>query len=74
MRGSISAIEVGLALTFISRSVTRIYQRRAIARLGLAGVRAAETAGSGVIPLWVSLLAVVGWSMSLGAAAVFLLA
>jgi hypothetical protein len=73
MRGSISMAELGLALIFISRSVTRIYQRRAISRYGIAGVRAAQTPGTGVIPLWVSLVAVIGWSTAVVAGALILL-
>ena len=69
MRGSITATEIGLAVIFISRSFTRIYQRRAVALYGIAGVRAAQIPGSGVIPTWVSLLAVTGWAATLLAVA-----
>jgi len=69
MDGPISLIEIGLALILLSRSFTRIYQRRAVALLGVAGVRIAEIAGSGVVPVWVSLLSVTGWAMALPAAA-----
>ena len=72
MRPSIQATELGLALIFISRSVTRIYQRRAIALYGMAGARVAQIPGNGVIPIWVSLLAVVGWSTALVAGAWFI--
>jgi hypothetical protein len=65
MRPAIIATELGLALIFISRSVTRIYQRRAIALYGLAGAKVAHIPGNGVIPLWVSVLAVIGWSTAL---------
>jgi hypothetical protein len=61
--------EIGLAVIFISRSFTRIYQRRAVELYGIAGVRAAQTPGSGVIPIWVSLLAVIGWAAALLGAA-----
>jgi hypothetical protein len=71
MRQSIQATELGLALIFISRSVTRIYQRRAIALYGMAGARVAQIPGNGVIPIWVSLLAVIGWSTALVAGAWF---
>lgn len=67
MRPSIPATELGLALIFIARSVTRIYQRRAIALYGIAGARAAQIPGNGVIPLWVSVLAVIGWLTALSA-------
>ena len=67
MRPSILATELGLALIFISRSVTRLYQQRAIALYGMAGVRAAQIPGNGVIPLWVSVLAVTGWLTALSA-------
>jgi hypothetical protein len=66
---SISVSEIGLAVIFISRSVTRIYQRRAVELYGIAGVRAAQTPGSGVIPTWVSLVAVIGWGATLLAVA-----
>ena len=69
MDGPISLIEIGLAVILMSRSFTRIYQRRAVALLGLAGVRIAEIPGSGVVPAWVSLLAVTGWAIALPAAA-----
>jgi hypothetical protein len=69
MRSSITATEIGLALIFMSRSFTRLYQRSAVAVHGLAGARAAETPGSGVIPAWVSLLAVTGWVTALAAGA-----
>jgi hypothetical protein len=72
MRASIQATELGLALIFISRSVTRIYQRRAIALYGMAGARVAQIPGNGVIPIWVSLLAVIGWSTALVSGAWFL--
>lgn len=72
MRPSIQATELGLALIFISRSVTRIYQRRAIALYGMAGARVAQIPGNGVIPIWVSLLAVIGWSTALVAGAWFI--
>jgi hypothetical protein len=67
MRPSIPATELGLALILISRSVTRIYQRRAIELYGIAGVRAAQIPGTGVIPLWVSVMAVIGWTTALSA-------
>ena len=66
---SISVSEIGLAMIFISRSFTRIYQRRAIELCGIAGARAAQTPGSGVIPTWVSLLAVIAWATTLLAVA-----
>lgn len=66
---SISVSEIGLAVIFISRSFTRIYQRRALELYGIAGVRAAQTPGSGVIPTWVSLVAVIGWGATLLAVA-----
>jgi hypothetical protein len=66
---SISVSEIGLAVILISRSFTRIYQRRAVELYGIAGVRAAQTPGSGVIPTWVSLLTVVGWGATLLAVA-----
>jgi hypothetical protein len=69
MRSSISAVEIGLALIFMSRSLTRLYQRGAVAMHGLAGARAAEIPGSGVVPAWVSLLALTGWSTALVAGA-----
>jgi hypothetical protein len=68
VRGSIPITEIGLAVIFISRSVTRIYQLRAVELYGIAGVRAAQTPGSGVIPTWVSLVAVIGWAATLLAA------
>ena len=66
---SIAVTEIGLAVIFISRSVTRIYQRRAVELYGIAGARAAQTPGSGVIPTWVSLLAVIAWAVTLLAVA-----
>jgi hypothetical protein len=69
VRGPIPVTEVGLAVILISRSFTRIYQRRAVELYGIAGVRAAQTPGSGVIPTWVSLVAVIGWAATLFAAA-----
>ena len=69
MRVSITATELGLALIFLSRSVTRVYGAAAIARHGVTGARVASTPGSGVIPLWVSLLVVVGWLLALIAGA-----
>jgi len=69
MRPSIPATEIGLALIFISRSLTRIYQRRAIADYGVTGARLGGIPGSGVIPPWVSLLAVLGWLSALAAGA-----
>jgi hypothetical protein len=68
MRPSITATELGLVLIFISRSVTRIYQRRAIELYGMAGAKVAQIPGNGVIPLWVSFIAVIGWSTALVAA------
>ena len=65
MRASIQMAEMGLALIFLSRSVTRLYQGRAIAAHGIAGARAAATPGSGVIPSWVSVLALTGWTTAL---------
>jgi hypothetical protein len=65
MRSSISAAEIGLALIFMSRSLTRLYQRGAVAAHGIAGARAAEIPGSGVIPAWVSVLALTGWATAL---------
>jgi hypothetical protein len=65
VRGPIPATEIALALIFISRSFTRIYQRRAVALYGIAGLRAAEDPGSGVVPTWVSLAAVTGWAGTL---------
>ena len=61
--------EIGLAVILISRSLTRIYQRRAVELYGIAGVRAAQTPGSGVIPTWVSLVALIGWAGTLLAVA-----
>jgi hypothetical protein len=61
--------EIGLAVILMSRSFTRIYQRRAVELYGIAGVRAAQTPGSGVIPTWVSLVAVIGWGATLLAVA-----
>ena len=69
MRSSIPATEIGLALIFISRSLTRIYQRRAIAHYGIVGARLGGIPGSGVIPSWVSLLAVFGWLAAVAAGA-----
>jgi hypothetical protein len=69
MRSSITAAEIGLALIFMSRSFTRLYQRGAVAAEGLAGARAAEIPGSGVVPAWVSMLALVGWATALAAGA-----
>jgi hypothetical protein len=65
----ISVSEIGLAVILMSRSFTRIYQRRAVELYGIAGVRAAQTPGSGVIPTWVSLLTVIGWGATLLAVA-----
>lgn len=65
----ISVSEIGLAVILMSRSFTRIYQRRAVELYGIAGVRAAQTPGSGVIPTWVSLVAVIGWGATLLAVA-----
>jgi len=73
MRASVLATELGLTLFFVARSFTRIYQRRAIALYGIVGARAARVPGSGVIPAWVSLLAVTGWSVTLAAGAWMLL-
>ncbi len=69
MRTPIPVVEIALAVMFISRSLTRIYQQRAIERDGAAGARAAAIPGSGVIPAWVSFLAVAGWFTTLAAAA-----
>jgi hypothetical protein len=69
MRSSITATEIGLALIFMSRIVTRVYQRGAIAVHGITGARAAEMPGSGVVPVWVSLLALTGWATALLAGA-----
>jgi hypothetical protein len=69
VRGAIPVTELGLAVILISRFFTRIYQRRAVALDGIAGVRAAQTPGSGAIPMWVSLVAVIGWAATLLAAA-----
>jgi hypothetical protein len=65
----ISVSEIGLAVILMSRSFTRIYQRRAVELYGIAGVRAAQTPGSGIIPTWVSLVAVIGWAATLLAVA-----
>jgi hypothetical protein len=65
----ISVSEIGLAVILMSRSFTRIYQRRAVELYGIAGVRAAQTPGSGVIPTWVSLVAVISWGATLLAVA-----
>lgn len=65
----ISVSEIGLAVILMSRSFTRIYQRRAVELYGIAGVLAAQTPGSGVIPTWVSLVAVIGWGATLLAVA-----
>jgi hypothetical protein len=65
----ISVSEIGLAVILMSRSFTRIYQRRAVELYGIAGVRVAQTPGSGVIPTWVSLLTVIGWGATLLAVA-----
>ena len=69
MRQLMSVTEIGLAFIFMSRSFTRIYQRRAVELFGAAGARAAEIPGSGVIPAWVSLVAVIGWVVALVAGA-----
>jgi len=69
VRGSIPLSEIGLAVILISRSFTRIYQRRAVALYGIAGMRAAQTPGSGAIPTWVSLVALIGWAGTLLAVA-----
>ncbi len=65
MRASIAATEVGLALVLMARSFTRIYYRRAIARFGLAGARAAAVPGTGVIPVWVSLVMLNGYALAM---------
>jgi hypothetical protein len=67
MRPSIPATELGLALILVSRCMTRIYQRRAMALYGIAGVKATEIPGNGVIPVWVSVVAVTGWLTALSA-------
>jgi hypothetical protein len=64
MRPSITLVETGLALVFMARSFTRIYYGRAVARLGVAGARAAAVPGSGVIPAWVSLVLLGGWAVA----------
>lgn len=64
MRPSVSAAEIGLAFVFIGRSFTRIYLGRAVARLGVPQAYAAATAGTGVIPAWVSLAVVGGWALA----------
>jgi hypothetical protein len=69
VRGSIPLSEIGLAVILISRSFTRVYQRRAVALYGIAGMRAAQTPGSGAIPTWVSLVALIGWAATLLAVA-----
>jgi hypothetical protein len=65
VRGPIPATEIGLAVIFISRSLTRIYQRRAVELYGVAGMRAAQIPGSGLIPAWVSFVAMIGWTTAL---------
>src|SRR5262245_65774582 len=54
------AIEVGLALIFMGRSFTRIYLRKAVARLGVDAAALAQIPASGVLPASVSFMLLSG--------------
>lgn len=61
----VAATEVGLALIFLGRSLTRVYFRRAVERFAVHPIAAARELATGVmIPAWVSLVLVSGWMIA----------
>jgi hypothetical protein len=65
MPGSVTLTEVGLTLIFVSWTLTRTFQRRALRRYGfIRAVQLAACAG-GVVPVWVSLCNILGWVLAL---------
>jgi hypothetical protein len=61
-----AGVELGLALIFLGRSLTRFYFGRAVAQFGPSAValaRAPETE-SEVIPTWVSVVLLSGWAIA----------
>jgi hypothetical protein len=65
----VSATEIGLALIFLGRSLTRVYFRRAVDRFGMVdAVALAREPGTGVVPAWVSVVLLSGWVIAAVAA------
>ena len=62
---SVTLTEVGLTLIFVSWTLTRTFQRRALRQYGF--IRAVQLAAcsGGVVPVWVSLCNVLGWALAL---------
>lgn len=65
-----AAVELGLALIFLGRSLTRVYFARAVAEFG-AAVTLARAPDIEVIPTWVSVVLLSGWAIA-GVATVML--
>ncbi len=59
-----AAVELGLALIFLGRSLTRFYFSRAVAQFGAAAVTLAHDPDSEVIPTWVSVVLLSGWAVA----------
>jgi hypothetical protein len=59
-----AVVELGLALIFLGRSLTRFYFGRAVAQFGPSAVTLARAPDSDLIPTWVSVVLLSGWMIA----------